>query len=318
MDADDIRRRRDEVAERHGAWTAHNIHLGHGVYTMGDPSAGGNESRMRRAVQATADLTGRPFEQLRVVDLGSLEGSYAVEFASRGAAVVAVEGREANIEKVRLAKEALALERLDLVQDDVRNFSRERYGAFDVVLAVGIVYHLDVPVVFEFLANIAAACTNVAIVDTEIGAAEAATETQVHDGVAYRGFFYEEPTGAPHDRDVLWSSIGNPRSFVFSRASLHNALLQAGFTTTAECHGPPVIDARVERATFLALKGERQRFVSIPALNDLAPREVPEFTLALPGAAGTPPAPAPLPLARLRRLVPAAVKRRVRHLMDGR
>jgi hypothetical protein len=36
----------------------------------------------------------------------------------------------------------MGLPNVEFVTDDVRNFSRERYGAFDVVICSGILYHL--------------------------------------------------------------------------------------------------------------------------------------------------------------------------------
>ncbi len=67
----------------------------------------------------------------------------AVELARLGANVVGIEGREANLAKARFAKEALSLENPEFHQDDVRNLSKEKYGRFDVVLCLGILYHLN-------------------------------------------------------------------------------------------------------------------------------------------------------------------------------
>jgi hypothetical protein len=36
----------------------------------------------------------------------------------------------------------MGLPNVEFVTDDVRNFSRKRYGAFDVVICSGILYHL--------------------------------------------------------------------------------------------------------------------------------------------------------------------------------
>lgn len=91
---------------------------------------------------------------LRVLGLACLEGLYAVEFARQGARAVGIEGRDVNLEKVRFVKKALGLDNLDLHHDDVRNLSLEKYGEFDVVLCLGILYHLDAPDVFHFVESI--------------------------------------------------------------------------------------------------------------------------------------------------------------------
>ena len=58
-----------------------------------------------------------------MLDLASLEGMYALELARRGAEVIAIEGREANIEKARFAARALAID-VDFQLGDVRDLSR--------------------------------------------------------------------------------------------------------------------------------------------------------------------------------------------------
>lgn len=107
------------------------------LYTIQRGVAGGNEARVRRVVQLVADLAHGPIERLRVLDLGAFEGLFAVELARQGATVVAIEGREASLEKMRLAKEALELENLELRLEDVRGLDPQRHGAFDVVSLPG-------------------------------------------------------------------------------------------------------------------------------------------------------------------------------------
>jgi 2-polyprenyl-3-methyl-5-hydroxy-6-metoxy-1,4-benzoquinol methylase len=308
VNAAELIRLKQEHVERYGPWTAHNIHLGDGVYTMGTPVMGGNEARLRRAVQVCADLVALPFEELRVADLGALEGGFAVEFASRGARVVAIEGRESSIKKACFAKAALGLDALELVHDDVRNFDEQRFGRFDIVLAVGLVYHLDIPEVFDFLSKMRAACKRIAIVDTEITPESQARNVFDRNGVTYRGLRYEEPTGPALDRDVLWSSLGNRQSFKPTRASLLNALFDSGFTSAFECHLPPVRDGRAERATIIAVSGLPQEFITNSSLNDAPLARVPEFDLVLDKGAS--------PLARrLRRRLPTIVRRGAKRVL---
>ena len=84
-------------------------------------------------------------EGLRILDLGCGEGIYSIELARHKAQVVAMDGRETHLEKVRFIKRALSLDSLEVVQDDVRNLSLAKYGKFDVVLCLGILYHLKAP-----------------------------------------------------------------------------------------------------------------------------------------------------------------------------
>src|SRR5262245_40348103 len=133
MTADELRQRKEEVTRLHGEWTGHNFHIAEGIYTVekhqGDP-------KLRRVVQVVSDLAGRPLDQLRVLDLGCLEGQYAIEFARHGARVVAMDGRDVNLAKARFVKDVLSLGNLELVKDDVRNLSKAKYGEFDVVVGL--------------------------------------------------------------------------------------------------------------------------------------------------------------------------------------
>lgn len=302
MSAAELTRLRDRVIEQYGPWTAHAIHLGDGVYTA--DLMGSVDARFRRVVQVAADLAGVPITGLRIADLAAGEGGFAVEFAQHGARVVAIEGREANVAKARFAKEVLGLHTLEVVHDDIRNFNRDRYGSFEVVLAIGIVYHVDVPEIFDLLRRVADTCTRLAIIDTET-----AWESQVSDEVAqgdysYRGARYVEPTGDPLDRDVLWSSMGNARSMLPTRASLANALLAAGFTSVFECHVPPVSD-RPQRTTLVAMRGVAQS-LSHPRYDQAPVGSVREYDLVLHGQ------PEPPLLHRLWRCVPITLRRDIK------
>jgi hypothetical protein len=114
MNRSEVVRRKQRVEKRYGPWTAHNIQLCDDLYTIDASVVGGSEVRLQQVVQIVADVAHGPIEELRVLDLGALEGLFALEFARRGASVLAIEGREANIEKIRFAKEVLELDRLEL------------------------------------------------------------------------------------------------------------------------------------------------------------------------------------------------------------
>jgi SAM-dependent methyltransferase len=243
------------------------------VYTIA-PALTGDERRLQRVVQIVADLAPKPLHELRILDLACLEGQCCIEFARRGAAaVVGIEGRGQNLAKARFAKEALSLDQLELLQDDVRNLDRDRHGEFDVVLCLGILYHLDGPDVLPFLQRIASVCRGIAIVETHISLA--AEEQRQHGGRVYWGRSFRE-----HDSDSsrqtrlrsAWASIDNEFSFIPTRPSLINALGDVGFTTVCECLRPAVPEEDVDRVTLVAVRGTPARVASAPLL-DGAPEE---------------------------------------------
>jgi SAM-dependent methyltransferase len=270
----DLDAERARIIDADGPWTAHNIYLGNGVYTC-EPDAFGDELLIARSVvQNVSDLAGRPIEELRVADLGCLEGLFAVEFAIRGADVVAIDIREVHLTKARFAKDALRLDRLQLILDDVRNFSLEKYGRFDVVLALGILYHLDLDDVFALLGNLSA-MTNIAILDTHVAVgSETPGHHMVHpdspglselvtirrDGRDYTGrWFAEHPQAAsPEEQKARpWASMGNIASFWLTPASLVNALTDTGFTTVCEAVAPAHPHQTADRRTYIAVRGTR-------------------------------------------------------------
>ncbi len=124
----------------------------------GAPQTGlANGVKVRRVMQLTRDLAGRPFEALRILDLGCGEGVYAIEAALRGAAVVAVDART---ERMALGAACAARHRLQgirFLQEDVRRITRETHGEFDVVYLLGLLYHLDVPDAFAVLEQVSRA-----------------------------------------------------------------------------------------------------------------------------------------------------------------
>jgi SAM-dependent methyltransferase len=259
--ASDLERRKEAVVRQHGAWTDHNIHLGDDVYTMPSRRV---SPKWRRVVQMVADVAGQPLDSLRILDLACLEGQYAIEFARHGARVVGIEGREGNIAKARFAKEALGLENVEFHQDDVRNLSAAKYGQFDVVLCLGLLYHLDAPDVFEFLKRIGDVCRRFAVIDTYVSLAD--KESYAFDGHTYWGRRYFEHTeDSSRDERLrnVWASLDNSTSVWLTRPSLLNVLTHVGFTSTYECHTPVETNKLRDRLTLVAVKGRRQQLLNI-------------------------------------------------------
>lgn len=83
MDRQAIELAKRAIVERHGPWTAANVDLGEGVFTI-DRARSGPHPHLVRFGQLIADFAGRDFVSLRVLDLACLEGEYAIEFARKG------------------------------------------------------------------------------------------------------------------------------------------------------------------------------------------------------------------------------------------
>jgi SAM-dependent methyltransferase len=279
VDANLAGARKAELVQKHGPWTAHDYKLCDGVYTIGS----NNEwTKLQRILQVVSDLAGRPIDQLRILDLACLEGGYAIEFARHGAQVVGVEGRAANLEKAQFGKETLGLENLTFVQDDVRNLSREKYGEFDVVLCLGILYHLNAPDVLEFIDQIAQVCRNLAIFDTYCGLGRVRQFS--YKGQQYSGRqIIEHRAGASEDvQGSKWSSLHNMVSVWLTRASLYNALSAFGFSSVYECNVPTELTKPADRYTFVAVKGKKAQLLGLPDVNSTMLQPIPERHRPLP------------------------------------
>jgi len=136
LDAEQLRRR----AESLGPWF-HNIDLGQGVTTAPDHFLGDYPAvkwrRFRHALPQ--DLGGRS-----VLDIGCNGGFYAIEMKRRGAGrVLGIDTSEHYLAQARFAAEATG-QRIEL-----RNLSAYDVGAlgerFDLVLFMGVLYHLRHP-----------------------------------------------------------------------------------------------------------------------------------------------------------------------------
>lgn len=140
MDRDELQRRADALR-----WF-HSLDLGQGVVTRGVDAT--QAERLQR-LRLPEDLSGRS-----VLDIGAWDGFFSFEAERRGASrVVASDyyawhgtgwGTGQGKAGFELAREALKsnVEELDL---DVMDLSPERAGTFDVVLFLGVLYHLPNP-----------------------------------------------------------------------------------------------------------------------------------------------------------------------------
>lgn len=266
MNGNDVTRRKQAIVDRYGPWIGYNIHLGDDLYTIERGKVGVAERNIRRVLQIVSDQSCRPLSELRILDLGAHEGGFAIEFARQGAEVVAIEGREGHVAKANFVKEILGLTKLEIVLDDVRRITPQRFGAFDVVLCLGILYHLDAVSVVPFVKAVAEVSERLMILETQMSL----KGPEVIQGPAggYRGRSFPENIAREG------AAIDNTKSMWLTRSSLLNLLSDAGFTSVAECLNPPVLftSAFANHGTFLAMKGQEKQPISSPEVAKTDPQ----------------------------------------------
>lgn len=155
-----------EVRDLLSPWN-HNIKLPFGIYTAHCPDYYPEHEEIVNVINH--ELCGA-FQGKRILDVGCLEGYFSTECALQGASVVGVDGKTLNIKKCEFVRSVLNIPNLTFVKDDAMRLTRKKYGGFDVVLALGLLYHLDNP--FKFLANMAQLCDGFILIDTHIALAD--------------------------------------------------------------------------------------------------------------------------------------------------
>jgi 2-polyprenyl-3-methyl-5-hydroxy-6-metoxy-1,4-benzoquinol methylase len=114
----------EQTRRLYGEWS-YNIPLPFDVWTR--PGERIPHTRLKRIAQIAIDMISKPITECRVLDLGCLEGMFAIEFAQMGARTLGIDVREANVQKAIFCKNVLSLQNLEFVKDDVRRISRDKY-----------------------------------------------------------------------------------------------------------------------------------------------------------------------------------------------
>ena len=257
--------------------TSHARILPERAYALFEAKGPENAARIRRIGRLVSAVCSRPkdWSGLRILDLGCGEGLFALEAAWQGANVTAIDGRDERMSAGRVLAEELELENVDFIRADVRSYAFEDHGPFDVVLFLGLMYHLEAPELFHVTQRAADSTTKAMILDTHF--ARCSDEVVRHEGVAYRGWKYREhrPEDAPEVRRArLLASLSSESSLWLTPASLFSLLLNVGFPTVLQCHVPFQPLQGEDRFTLIALKGDAPEIVSFPWINRASEEEV--------------------------------------------
>jgi tRNA (mo5U34)-methyltransferase len=155
-------------------------------------------------LQLPDDMTG-----VRALDVGASDGFFSMQMALRGASVTAVDYRPKNLHGFALMESLTGLN-FDYHQLNVYSITPDKFGCFDIVLFLGVLYHL--PDMIRALDTLRQVCKGQLFLETE-------HERELQPGVAVARY-YEAATLAG-DITNFWSP---------NRECVNAMLRDAGFS----------------------------------------------------------------------------------------
>lgn len=247
-----------------------------------------NAEKVRRIMQLTNDLSSKKFSDLSVLDLGCGEGVYTLEAGMRGAKATGMDGRDNRLKYGREVAVNHGLSNVNFIVDDVRNVVKEKYGTFDIVYFLGLLYHLDEPELFTILKNIYSVCDDLLIIDTTIALSTPLEVT--FNGKKYYGVKYIEHHEGDSEELMInkrvMHSIGNTKSFLPTKKSLVRYLNEIGFSSVLECYLPLEHNKPESRITLVAIKGKKEKIEAYPWINNSSEEQIAErikgFSVTVP------------------------------------
>ena len=125
------------------------------------------ETRLEMVHRAVDAHFGARLPQITCLDVGCHEGFYSMAMARKGAGrVVGMDVRESNLRKARFVAEALELSQISFRKCNLEQLRAEDIGQFDLTLFLGVLYHLENPVLC--LRNLAGVTRELCIVETQV------------------------------------------------------------------------------------------------------------------------------------------------------
>jgi ubiquinone/menaquinone biosynthesis C-methylase UbiE len=126
-----------------------------------------HDTRWRMLNRCLDERLGSDRSELSALDLASHQGWFAVNMARSGfGRVQGVDARESHVQDSSLISSVYGLKNLEFSQGDVHALDSETTGQFDVVLMLGLLYHLENPI--GALRTCRALCKDLCVIETQI------------------------------------------------------------------------------------------------------------------------------------------------------
>jgi 2-polyprenyl-3-methyl-5-hydroxy-6-metoxy-1,4-benzoquinol methylase len=126
-----------------------------------------HETREQVLLGLLEPIFGDRWAATECLDIACHEGYFGSLLAQRGCRrVLGVDARPENLTRAELMRDALRLGNLEFRQVDVSSVDPASLGKFDIVLMLGLLYHLEDPV--GALHRLRAMCREVAVIETQL------------------------------------------------------------------------------------------------------------------------------------------------------
>jgi SAM-dependent methyltransferase len=160
MEVAELRERVESFAHWH-----YTMDLGQGVITPGPKNMNRTVQRRRYFFDRLLELTGG-LKGMRVLDLGCNAGYWSLCAIEAGADFVfGIDGRQMHVDQSNLVFEAKGVDP-DRYQFEIGNFLTYPFNSFNLVLCLGILYHVSSPV--ELFNVMAATKADLLVIDTAV------------------------------------------------------------------------------------------------------------------------------------------------------
>lgn len=212
-----------------GTWM-YRFNLGYGVETaLHDEYL---ESIHRTRWQMILPELQRKFQgrwaSTRVLDTACNEGWFSFEVAKLGAKeVVGFDAREVNIRKAELVQAQAGASNVTFHVDNIFNVSPERYGTYDLVMCLGLMYHLEDPM--GALRRLRSVATDFCVIETEV--ARAGVSIAIERGPNVGVVDTKEVIAVIAEPEFKWNPLQSVTGIVLvpNLAALKVMLQHAGF-----------------------------------------------------------------------------------------
>jgi len=188
-----------------------------------------HQTRLQMVNQVVDGYFGSRLREIRCLDVGCHEGYYSVAMARKGMREVrGVDVRESSLAKAAFVRDALALGNLAFERHNCEDLRVEESGPFELTLFLGILYHLENPMLC--LRNVSRLTGEVCVIETQV----------VDEVEGYAEWGARDWTRPYHG--VL--------ALIDESAEYHNQNTEAGATPLATCPSPVALHAMLKHAGF--------------------------------------------------------------------